>query len=105
MTFKEIKQWFWEHIFQILISALVSLVTVIGTFFLTTIKSEVDGLQCRIAEFGANNEFELVQLKLVGTAMEDLKESWIITELCRGSYRVIRLPLACVLRGREFYLI
>ncbi len=101
MTFKEIKQWFWEHIFQILISALVSLVTVIGTFFLTTIKSEVDGLQCRMAEFGANNEYESVQLKLVGTAMEDLKRE---SDYYRALQRVIsgyQAPLSLCTEGKR----
>jgi hypothetical protein len=73
MTVAEIKKWVWEHVFQILITALVSLVTIIGTYLLATIKGELDSLQCRVSQYAAANEFRSVQLKLVMVPLEDAR--------------------------------
>jgi hypothetical protein len=64
-----------EHIFEIVLSTLVSLATVVGGYLLTSIKTNVDNLQCRISQFAAKNEFEAVQLKLIVTPLDDVNRS------------------------------
>ena len=64
-----------EHIFEIALSALVSLLTLVGGYVLTSIKTDVDDLQCRISQFAARNEFEAVQLKLIVTPLDDVNRS------------------------------
>jgi hypothetical protein len=75
ITIQQIKHWFWEHIFEVLVTALVSLVAGIGTYFLTAIKGDVEDLQCRMATYGATTEFHSIQLKFVVVPLEDVQRA------------------------------
>jgi len=77
-----------EHVFQILLTALVSLGGSVGFYLLHSIGSSVDTLECRVSKFGAKTEFNAVQLKLIVTPLDDVSRGsqayTDLTELVSG---------------------
>ncbi len=74
MKFAKLKKFINDHILGTVITTLVSLATMVGGYLLVTIKTDLDNLQCRISQFGAKNEYRLLQLKLIVTPLDDIKK-------------------------------
>jgi hypothetical protein len=101
MAFATTQKFVREHLFELLITGLVSFGGVLGTYLLSEIKGNIDQLQCRMSEFAAKGEFNSVQLKLIITPLDDVKRN---SDFLQGLAQIIsgyRKPLGLCPEGAE----
>lgn len=92
---KDLKKWFFEHLFETLVTAVVSLTLIIGGYVLNSIRKELNDLQCRMSKYAAEYEFRSVEQTLIIVPLEDVsRESDIyrtIKNIVSGYSKNLRL--------------
>jgi hypothetical protein len=86
MAFVATQKFVREHLFELLITGLVTLGGLVGTYLLAAIRGDIDQLQCRMSQFAAKNELDSVQLKLMITQLETVKQN---SKLLQGLAQII----------------
>jgi hypothetical protein len=75
MANSKLRKFINDHLFGLVLSALASLATAVGGWLLVAIKTDLNQLECRVAQFGAKNEYKSVQLKLIVTPLDDISRA------------------------------
>jgi hypothetical protein len=103
MSFAATQKFIREHLFELLITALVSLGGVLGTYLLASIRGNLDQLQCRMSEFAAKSEFNSVQLKLIVTPLDDVKGNSDFLEAINKIISGYKKPLSLCPEGIDAF--